>query len=170
MYYSNNRSVNMKFKLVTMLFLSMMITGCDASTKPDLARDHVKISDILEKNKDKLSYINQLNPKEEYAVGIVVAQTPLKDRDLLKNKTVGDLINDYQKETGDNIPSGKIDAGDLKYKELTMKSANILYITSYSEKDRDLMKNYIAKNLFKTKEMEVIRNEKVSKIMEDAKK
>lgn len=160
----------MRLKMALVLLLSLSIVGCDAAVKQDLARDQVKIIDVLEKNKDKEKYIKNLNPKEEYAVGIVVAQTPLQERSKLKDKTVGELIEVYEKETGETIPSGDIPAGSLRYKELTIKSANRLYITSYSDEDREMMRNYIARKLFKTKEMEIIRNETVSKIMEDARK
>lgn len=160
----------MKLKLALVVLLSLSVIGCDAAVKKDLPRDNVKIVDVLNKNKDKEIYIKKLNPKEEYAVGIVVAQTPADKRDSLKEKTVSDLINIYEKETGEKVPSGEVQAKDLRYKELTIKSANTLYITSYSDADREMMRNYIAKKLFKTKEMEVIRNETVSKIMEDARK
>lgn len=160
----------MKLKLALVFLLSLSVVGCDAAVKQDLPRDHVKIIDVLTKNKEKQEYINKINPKEEYAVGMVVAQTPLKEREQLKEKTVGELISIYEKQTGEKVPSGEIPVGKLRYKELIIKSANNLYVTSYSEADREMMRNYIAKKLFKAKEMESIRNETVDKIMEDARK
>lgn len=157
-------------KYVVIGSLVLSISGCDASTDKKLPRDNVKIADVLDKNKEKQKEISLLNPKEEYAVGIVVAQTPVNERYKLKDKTVSDLISIYEKESGEKVPSGPIKASELRYKELIMKSANVLYVMSYSEADRNMMRDYIAKNLFKKDKIDVIREETVGKIMDDARK
>jgi len=160
------------YQLFLVLALGLSVSSCDAAKK-DVAyapRDNVVLSDLINHNKDKEVLIKQLNPKEEYAIDVVVHQTPLKERDALKSKTMGQIIEMYEKRTYETVPKGEVKAEDLKYKELITQSGKNLYIISYSQEDRDVMMKYVAKKLFKAQEMTSIRNKTVKELMVDAKK
>lgn len=159
------------YQLFLVLALGLSVSGCDAAKKDVVypPRDNVVLSDLINHNKDKEALIKELNPKEEYAIDVVVHQTPLKERDSLKSMTMGQIIKMYEKQTDETVPMGKIKADDLKYKELITQSGKNLYVMSYSQEDRDVMMKYVAKKLFKAEEMAVVRNKTVKELMDDAK-
>lgn len=160
------------YQLFLVLALGLSVSGCDAAKKEVIypPRDNVFLSDLINHNKDKEALIKELNPKEEYAIDVVVHQTPLRERDSLKSMTMGHLIKMYEKQTDKTVPMGKVKADDLKYKELITQSGKNLYVMSYSQEDRDMMMKYVAKKLFKAEEMAVVRNKTVKELMDDAKK
>lgn len=159
------------YQLFLVLALGLSVSGCDAAKKNVVypPRDNVVLSDLINHNKDKEVLIKQLNPKEEYAIDVIVHQTPLKERGSLKDKTMGQIIEMYEQRTYETVPKGDVKAEDLKYKELITQSGKNLYIMSYSEEDRDVMMKYVAKKLFKAEEMAVIRNKTVKQLMFEAK-
>lgn len=159
------------YQLFLVLALGVSVSGCDAAKNEAVypPRDNVVLSDLINHNKDKEALIKELNPKEEYAIDVVVHQTPLKERDSLKSMTMGQIIKRYEKQTDETVPMGKVKADDLKYKELITQSGKNLYVISYSQEDRDMMMKYVAKKLFKAEEMAVVRNKTVKELMDDAK-
>ena len=111
-----------------------------------LPREQLTINDILTKPVSKISLIDQINPKEQYAVGVIVQETPLSEREKLKEKKLSEVISIYENVTGEKIPSGTIkDARSLKYKELSLESSKVLFVMTVSEEDRSIMEVYMAK-------------------------
>ena len=118
---------NKKMKwIVGSIILLILLIMCSLSVylkhreQNMLPREQLTINDILTKPVSKISLIDQINPKEQYAVGVIVQETPLSEREKLKEKKLSEVISIYENVTGEKIPSGTIkDARQLKYKELS---------------------------------------------------
>lgn len=136
-----------------------------------LPREQLTINDILTKPVSKISLIDQINPKEQYAVGVIVQETPLSEREKLKEKKLSEVISIYENVTGEKIPSGTIkDARQLKYKELSLESSKVLFVMTVSEEDRSIMEVYMAKYFLNPEKMNAFNNQTVGEIIDKAKK
>lgn len=135
-----------------------------------LPREQLTINDILTKPVSKISLIDQINPKEQYAVGVIVQETPLSGREKLKEKKLSEVISIYENVTGEKIPSGTIkDARSLKYKELSLESSKVLFVMTVSEEDRSIMEVYMAKYFLNPEKMNAFNNQTVGEIIDKAK-
>jgi len=173
------KGINMKKIIIATLACLLTISlGVMANTlifknkaiKTDDIRQELTINDVLTKPKNKVSLLNNINPKEQYAIGIVVQQTPVSERDSLKNKTLGEVIKIYETNTGETVPEGQISYKDLKYKELTsIEAAKFLFALSTPQSDKDIMEVYMTKYFLNKQDMKVLNEKTVGEIIETAK-
>lgn len=134
-------------------------------------RESLTINDVLTKPKEKLSLLNNINAKEQYAIGVVVQQTPVSERNNLKKETLEQVIDTYEKNTGENVPTGQISYRDLKYKELTsIEAAKVLFALGTPQPDKDIMEVYMTKYFLNKQDMKVLNEKTVGDIIDTAKK
>lgn len=158
-------------KILITCILSFTLFGCDNSNANEtLQRKNVTIGDIVNrdhiKDTNKLKLISEINPEEQYAIGIITSLTPENKRKELAKRSVGSVVQEYEKETGEKIANGRMEyANDLRFKELQITSALILYTQTISKEDQALVKEYMARRLFKPEEMSIARNKKISDLV-----
>lgn len=164
-------------KILIISLLALSLTACDNSQAKSETpqREKITIGDIVSrdniKDSNKLKLINEINPQEQYAIGVIAALTPENKRKELAQRSVGSVIDEYEKETGEKIANGRMEyANDLRFKELQITSALILYTQTIPKEDQLLVKQYMARRLFKPEEMQIARNETISELVKKARK
>lgn len=170
-----------KIKVVISIILLTLLSGVffttyekqPSTTKVSVVeqpRDLLTINDVLTKPKEKIDLIDKINPKEQYAIGVIVQLTPLAERDNLKTKKLSEIISIYEEKTGEKVPFGEIkDARLLKHKELSMESSKILFALTIPEEDKSIMEIYMAKRFLNSEKMKEINNQTVGQIIDNAK-
>lgn len=162
-------------KILLITLLAITLSACDNSqAKTETPqRSNITIADIVNRDKikdsEKLKLISEINPQEQYAIGVITSLTPENNRKDLAQRTVGSVVDEYEKATGEKIENGKMEyANDLRFKELQITSALILYTQTIPKEDQVLVKEYMARRLFKPEEMQKARNETISELIKKA--
>lgn len=162
-------------KIVTFSLLLLSLSACgqvnDLSNVVYNKHENLKnitMKDIVEKNKDKQKLIAQINPAEEYVIDTYFSSFPVAERKIHENDSLEEIVTGYEKTYQENIPEGKMQAKDLKWKYLVLDHAMVLLTQSYSQADIGIMKMYTATFLGSPK-MNEMRNEKVGDLISQAK-
>lgn len=164
-------------KIINIIMSAMLLfslSACGEVKKDDVVYNqhdslkNITMLDVISKNKEKQSLINNINPAEEYVIDTYFTAMSVEKRKEHQNDSLQSIVKGYQEIYKENIPEGKMEAKDLKWKYLAMDHAAILLAQSYTQAEIGIMKRYTA-TFLGSPEMNKMREEKVGKLIEVAK-